>query len=392
MTLPFMSLLKYADRTVSTYGYGQFTRLLNPAKGDLLVRKFSLLAAASVFALSPISAPAAEEYFSNYASSSNSTRIDLGIQPLGYPSGVISALMRRDQILKNALEQSQQSLKTYPFMRGADMLTLFANSRLEAGLLGDMPTILSAATGQVWIVGLVKQSFTSIIAKDSTQVRDLVGKRIAYVEASSAHHTLLQGLASAGISETQVSLRPLTVDAMPDALARGEIDAFAAWEPGPTLALSQSEKNHIAFRGISSDYFVLGKEFVKQSPQAALHLVAGLLRAIEWMRRSQQHLELAAKWAMADAQAFSGKTTSMSVAQISVITRREILDIPSAPNILKNPSAPPLKAEFLFLANLGKIPKSASQQNLAEAFNYEGLITVMSERKKFQVNRYDYRE
>ncbi|MCX7219793.1 MAG: hypothetical protein NTY70_12920, partial [Burkholderiales bacterium] len=108
--------------------------------------------------------------------------------------------------------------------------------------------------------------------------------------------------------------------------------------------------------------------------------------------RSQQHLEMAATWAMADAQAFSGKSTSISVAQISGITRREILDIPSAPSILKKPSAPPLNAEFLFLANLGKIPKSANQQNLADAFNYDGLITVMSDRKKFQVNRYDYRE
>ncbi|MCX7220514.1 MAG: hypothetical protein NTY70_16765, partial [Burkholderiales bacterium] len=131
MTLPFMFLLNDADRAVSNYAKRLLARILIPA---LLAQKFALLAAASILALSPPTALAAEEYFANYASSSDSTRIDLGIQPLGYPAGVISALMRRDQILKKALEQSQQSLKTYPFMRGADMLTLFANSRLEAGI------------------------------------------------------------------------------------------------------------------------------------------------------------------------------------------------------------------------------------------------------------------
>ncbi|MFZ6749556.1 ABC transporter substrate-binding protein [Undibacterium sp. Ren11W] len=392
MTLPFLRLLKHEGTTAPNSLCSKSDRHLSHKKNKRFSPKFALLAAVSMLALNTARELCAEEYFSHYASSTDSAAIDLGIQPLGYPSGVISALMQRDQILKKALSESQQELKIYPFKRGADMLTMLANQRLEAGFLGDMPTILSAASGDVWIVGLLKQSFTSIIAKDTSQVRDLVGKRLAYIEASSAHHTLLQGLASAGIREGQVSLVPLTVDAMPEALARGEIDAFAAWEPGPTLALSQSERNHIVFRGISSDYFVIGKEFAKQSPQAALHLVASLLRAVEWLRRSQRHLETAAKWAMADAKAFSGKATTLSVAQISAITRREILDIPSAPNILKNPSAPPLKAEFLFLANLGKLPATANEQNLAAAFNYDGLSTVISDRKKFQIERYDYRE
>jgi ABC-type nitrate/sulfonate/bicarbonate transport system substrate-binding protein len=361
-------------------------------KKYLAIKKIFLLALINLGTLCIATQVCAADYFEQYATGTDYSTIDLGVQPLGYPSGVITAVMQRDMILKKALAESKQSLKTYPFKRGADMLALLANHRLEAGLLGDMPAILSGASGHIWIVGLVKQSFTSIVARDTSQVRDLVGKRLAYVEASSAHHTLLQGLASAGINETQVTLVSLAIDAMPEALARGEIDAFAAWEPGPTLALSQSEKNHIAFRGISSDYFVIGKEFAKQSPQAALHLVAGLLRAVEWMRRSQRHLEMAAKWAMADAKAFSGKATTLSATQISAITRREILDIPSAPSILKNPSAPPLKAEFLFLANLGKLPATANEQHLAAAFSYDGLSRVLSDRRKFQIDRYDYSE
>ena len=102
------------------------------------------------------------------------------------------------------------------------MVALLADHRLEAGLLGDMPTILAAATANVWVVGLVKQTSTAIVAKGDTQVRGLAGKRIGYVEASSAHHTWLQALASAGLSESRVKLVALGVDEMPEALARGD--------------------------------------------------------------------------------------------------------------------------------------------------------------------------
>ena len=127
-----------------------------------------------------------------------------------------------DETLASArLAELGQPLQTHPFRRGADMLTLFSDKRLEAGLLGDMPTLLAAASGDVSIVGLAKKSPTAIVARDQTQVRGLAGKRIAYVEASSAHQTLLQGLSAAGLKDSDVRLLPMRVDDMPDALKRG---------------------------------------------------------------------------------------------------------------------------------------------------------------------------
>lgn len=334
----------------------------------------------------------AEEYFDRYELAPASATVDLGVQPLGYPSGVISAVMRHDRILQKALAGAKQPLKMHPFRRGADMLTLLAERRLEAGLLGDMPTILAAAAGNVWIIGLVKQAPTAIIAKGDVQIRGLAGKRIGYVEASSAHLTLLQGLASAGIDATQVKLVSLAVDAMPDALERGEIDAFAAWEPAPSIALGNSDKNHIVFRGLSTDYFVIGQDFVKRSPQAALQVVAGFLRAIEWMRRSQRNLDKAAHWALADSETFSGKPVSISLSQIASITHRDILDIPSAPAILTSHDASPLKDEYQFLTKLGKLPADAKWENLEAAFSYDGLARVMAEARAFQLRTFDYED
>ena len=334
----------------------------------------------------------AEEYFERYGLSPASPAVDLGVQPLGVPSGVISSVMQRDRILKKSLADLQQPLKTHPFQRGADMVALLTKRQLEAGLLGDMPTILTASTAHAWVVGLVKQTSTAIVAKGDLQVGEFVGKRVAYVATSSAHHTLLQGLASAGLNENQVKLVAMRIDEMPDALERGDIDAFAAWEPAPSIALSNSDNNRIVFRGVSTDYFVIARDFEQRQPETARHLAAGFYRAIEWMRRSSGNLDQAARWLMADAEAMSGKPMALSPAQIAAITRREILNIPSAPAIPNKAGVPPLKNEFLFLEKLAKLPAGAKQENVSAAFTYDGLARVLAEPKKYQLRSFDYQE
>ena len=356
----------------------------NRSQGEtILIRLLSLVARKALVAslvglLWPGLSPA-EEYFDKYGLTPASVPLDLGIQPLGYPSGLISAAMQHDRILKAALITAGHPLMAHSFRRGADMVKPLAEQRLEAGLLGDMPTILAAANGSVWIVGLVKQTSTAIVAKGNTTIQGLVGKRIAYVETSSAHHTLLQGLNSAGIKESEVKLVPMGIDAMPDALENGEIDAFAAWEPGPSIALGKSAHNSIVFRGLSSDYFVIERNFFQRSPAASDALIAGYLRAIEWMRRSQKNIELAAAWAKADAEQLTGKPGVLPIGQIVAITRREILNVPSAPAILSNPNAPTLKTEFDFLSGQKKIPANGLWKNVETALSFNGLARIMAD-------------
>jgi ABC-type nitrate/sulfonate/bicarbonate transport system substrate-binding protein len=341
-----------------------------------------------------LSAHAADEdYVVRYGLTAGAKATALGVQPLGFPSGVISAVMARDRTLKAALESAGMPLKTYAFRRGADMLGVLSEHRLEAGLLGDMPTILSAAAGKVWVVGLVKETSTAIVARDVLQVRDLVGRKVAYVPASSAHHTLLQGLASAGVAEADIRAVPMAVDEMPGALVRGEIDAFVAWEPAPTIALAKGDRNRIVFRGRSTDYFVLSREFQRRHPDAALALVAGFARAIEWMRRSGRNLELAARWSMRDAAAFAGRAPAVSIEQVKAITRREILNVPSAPVIVRPPRGEvPLQGQFNFLDGLGKLPKGASLDVLREAFGHDALERIMANPARHHLDEFAYDE
>jgi hypothetical protein len=120
--------------------------------------------------------------------------------------------------------------------------------------------------------------------------------------------------------------------------------------------------------------------------------MAGYLRAIEWMQRSSRNVERAAAWALADGQVFAGKPPAVSALQAAVITRREILDIPSAPAIPMSAENFPLKAEFRFLEKLGKLPNGAQWETVEAAFNYDGLARVLGDPRKFQTTVFDYED
>jgi NitT/TauT family transport system substrate-binding protein len=185
----------------------------------------------------------------------------------------------------------------------------------------------------------------------------------------------------------------MQVNDMPEALRRGEIDAFAAWEPAPSVALASSSAHRIVFRGLSSDYFVIGKAFARRAPSAADELVAAYVRAIEWMRLSQKNIEKAAAWVKADALRFSGKPSELPLEQIVSIVRRELLNVPSAPTIIRNQKAtPPLKGEFDFLLRLGKVPAGSRWDNVAEALNNDFLVRVQTDPRRFETYRFDYRD
>lgn len=334
----------------------------------------------------------AQQYYDAYGLTPASAAVDLGVQPLGHPSGVLSAVMARDRILRSALEKLGHPLKSHAFRRGADMVGLLGEQRLEAGLLGDMPTILCAARGDIVVIGLVKRSSTALVARGDWQLGALAGKRIGYVEASSAHHTLLQGLSAAGLKESDVRLVALRIDDMPGALERGEIDAFAGWEPAPSLALAASERNRIVFRGLSTDYFVLSRAFVHSAPEAARELIAAYLRAINWMRQSQRNVQSAVRWTLADAEAFSGSKPDSRPDQVAHVVRRDLIDVPGAPAILRRKDKMPLQAEYHFLARLGKLPAGATPQHLEAAFAYDGLARVGAEARRYRTNNYEYDE
>lgn len=357
------------------------------------MRTFILLAIVAIFSMTLQSAARADEYYDRYDLSPRKAGFDFGLQPLGYPVAMTGAVMRRDRILRTNLEKLGHPFNAFAFRRGPDIVKHLGDGRLEGGLIGDMPTIAAATKGDIDIVGIAKLTSSSLVSRNVALISQLSGKRIGYVEGSSAHHTLLKGLNSVGLTEKQVTLVPMGIDDMPDALETGRIDAFAAWEPAPSVALARSTSNRIIFRSQSIDFFVLSRAFTNSHPEAAHEVIAGYLRAIEWMRKSRMNIEQAARWAMADGESFNGKPPQVTVEQAIGIARRELLEIPSVPALPPVSGPDPLLAsEFRFLRRLGKIPETASWQNLESALAYRGLEQVIRDKRRYRTTSFDYQD
>lgn len=135
--------------------------------GDPMERFFVRLACvASCVLLQFAGGPAsARANMDRLAVSAPSTTLDMGVQPLSYPNGVIGAVMRHDRILQAELTRLGTPLRTHAFKSGADMLAPIGENKLHAGLIGDMPTAIAASTQQVWIVGLTEVSQNAIVTR-----------------------------------------------------------------------------------------------------------------------------------------------------------------------------------------------------------------------------------
>ncbi|WP_323000612.1 NrtA/SsuA/CpmA family ABC transporter substrate-binding protein [Denitromonas sp.] len=329
--------------------------------------------------------------YDGYDLSPQAARVDLGVQPLGYPTGLVGAAMGRDRILRGALAEQGLSLQTLAFRRGPDIVDRLGGQRLEAGLVGDMPTLAAIAAGDTLVAGVVKFSTSAVVSREIGLMANLRGRRIAYVEGSSAHYTLLEGLASAGLKEADVELVPMPVNDMPDALREGRVSAFAAWEPAPAIALAQDPAHRIVFRGRSTDYLLISRQFADTRPEAARQLTAALVRAIRWMQRRRDNIETAARWAMADGVRLAGEPAQASLSQAVNITRTELLDIPALPTIPASARGMQgLGGKLKFLQHRGKIPTHIGANEVEQAFDYAGLAEVQSAPAKYRLNNFDY--
>lgn len=132
------------------------------------------------------------------------------------------------------------TIEVVPMTDSTAIKNAVVNGDVEFGVLGipsvlagisqseDIKVIASAADGGTGIVG----------SEDIEGVEGLAGKKVGYVPGSSQEILLRQTLAQAGMdADTDIELINIGFADMPDALERGDIDAFSSAEVGPSIAI-----------------------------------------------------------------------------------------------------------------------------------------------------------
>lgn len=116
---------------------------------------------------------------------------------------------------------------------------------------------------------------------------DLRGKRIGTQQGSAVHYFLHLFLTSHGMSENDVDIVFMKAEQLPDALARGDIDAFSMREPYVSLALNMlpNQAHAMAEPGLHKqmELLVMRRSLLEEQPEIALRLLRGLKAAEDFI-------------------------------------------------------------------------------------------------------------
>ncbi len=330
--------------------------------------------------------------YSTYQFGNEDNIIDVGSQPLAVPVGVIGELMGRDLILRKALADKGLSFRLHSFYKGSDINFFLKRGDLDVAIGGDMPMISATASYDTIVPSLAKQQFSSIVAKKSMLIKELRGQRIGNAYGSSAHYSLLQALESAGLKESDITMVRLKVSEMPDALASGTIDAFIAWEPTPTIALTKYPGFTVIHKSLNTSYLYMLKSFADAHHDAAHLIEAAQVRAMRWMRDQRKNLLKASELQLRASQIFSGREPVLSIEINADLVKNGLLSITSSPFIPEQYYAEGgrLHDQFEFLKQLVKIPADKEWAEVRRSFDSEILRNILADPGVFLINEYEY--
>jgi NitT/TauT family transport system substrate-binding protein len=185
------------------------------------------------------------------------------------------------------------------FNAGPEEMTAFASKSLDMGYLGVAPsaTGLANRSASVKAVALANAEGSSIVVrKDSSikEVKDLAGKTVAIPGYSSVQDFLLRkALEGAGVDPRKVNIIVIKPPEMIVALNSKQIDAFIAWEPHPSKAVTMGTGKVLISSGmIWKDHpccvVAVDSAFQRENPEAVKSFVKAHVKATEYISKNPE--------------------------------------------------------------------------------------------------------
>jgi NitT/TauT family transport system substrate-binding protein len=183
------------------------------------------------------------------------------------------------------------------FNAGPEEMSAFASKSIDIGYLGVAPSATGVAnkSANVKAVALANAEGSAIVVRRDSPIRelkDLAGKTVAIPGYSSVQDFLLRkALEGAGVNPAKVAIIVIKPPEMIVALEASQIDAFIAWEPHPSKAVSKGTGRVLVTSAkIWKDHpccvVAVEEGFRKENPRAVRAFLKAHLRATEFIRKN----------------------------------------------------------------------------------------------------------
>lgn len=138
------------------------------------------------------------------------------------------------------------------FRAGPEIMTAFAAGELDVAYVGEAPATTAVANKAARVVVLAQvntEGSALVVSAKATgidQLADLKGKTVAVPGHSTVQDFLLKkALKQHGLDLKQIKVIVIKPPEMINALQAGQIDAFIAWEPYPSQAVTMGNGRHL---------------------------------------------------------------------------------------------------------------------------------------------------
>ncbi|MGA5499909.1 ABC transporter substrate-binding protein [Streptomyces umbrinus] len=206
-----------------------------------------------------------------------------------------------EAVLKFAhLDDTPYKVKWSLFQGGDQQLQAVRAGALDLASSSEIPPIFAAADGKPNFEVVAVQRGTTlnqevIVPKGSkvTDIAGLKGKKVGYVQNTTAHYFLYELLKRAGLKWSDIDAKPLLPNDGLAALNGGGIDAFASYGTSVITAHQQGAVTVGSGKDVLSGNFLWSaRDSVLKSPAqraAAADLIARITKAYAYIRDGREH-------------------------------------------------------------------------------------------------------
>jgi NitT/TauT family transport system substrate-binding protein len=205
-----------------------------------------------------------------------------------------------------------------PYSAGVDALRAATSGKADFGTVSDVPIMFAGLEGErMLIVATIASSseHIRIVARRDRGIArpgDLRGKRVGMRAGTSSEYYLYAFLTFNGIDARHVRTVDLPLACMAGALARGEIDAAASWDPHAAAQEKALGSDAVTFTNryvYKLDWNIVANPgFVRKHPDAAEKLLRALSEATVHMKEDPSEA-----WTLTERAIGSGDFTLSGV-------------------------------------------------------------------------------
>jgi len=171
----------------------------------------------------------------------------IGVQKYG-----TLVILAQRHTLEERLKPLGVTVEWTEFPGGPQLLEALSAGAIDFGTTGDAPPIFAQAARDALVYVAVEPAAPTgeaiLVPKDSPlqSLGDLKGKKVALNKGSNVHFLLVQALAKAGLSPKDITPVYLTPADARAAFERGNVDAWAIWDPFLAAAQAATQARTLA--------------------------------------------------------------------------------------------------------------------------------------------------